>query len=108
VAVKDFRIAAAIRQGLIMDGVPDESIWCVANRFGRRAAMVSLKQAQQSLSGARLERLRNDYRSAIKSFNFGQPLADTARRSPLRRDLCKLAEHVAGAGQGSSYAGETR
>jgi Flp pilus assembly CpaE family ATPase len=41
-----------------------------------------------------MERLQNDYTAASAAQNFGQPLADAAPRSVLRRDIVRLAEMI--------------
>ena len=55
--------------------------------------MVSLDDAAAVL-GNRVERLQNDYKAASAALNFGQPLAEAAPRSYLRRDIVRLAEII--------------
>ena len=64
----------------------------VVNRYHKRNSMVSLKDAAQALSEFELHALPNDYSNAIRSINFGKPLAEIAPRSALRKSLHALAE----------------
>lgn len=91
--VKDIRTAKAMRQGLMESGVESDRIVSVVNRFRKGHSMVSLDDAAAVL-GNRVERLQNDYKAASAALNFGQPLAEAAPRSYLRRDIVHLAEII--------------
>jgi pilus assembly protein CpaE len=91
--VKDIRTAKAMRAGLLESGIEPERILSVANRFRKRHSIVNLDDAAAVL-GNRVERLQNDYKAASAAQNFGQPLADAAPRSVLRRDIVRLAEII--------------
>ena len=91
--VKDVRTAKAMRGALLESGVEAERILSVANRFRKRHSIVNLDDAAAVL-GNRMERLQNDYTAASAAQNFGQPLADAAPRSVLRRDIVRLAEMI--------------
>ena len=91
--VKDIRTAKAMREGLLASGVEPERIIPLANRFRKRHSIVNLDDAGAVL-GKRVERLQNDYAAASAALNFGQPLADAAPRSVLRRDIVSLADMI--------------
>ncbi len=52
--------------------------------------MVELREAEKVLGGVAIRCVSNDYRSASRSIDYGQPLAKAAPRSALRRDLCRI------------------
>ena len=54
----------------------------------------TLKEAALALDGAELTCLRNDFANASKAMNFGQPLAQAAPLSRLRRDIAQLALNI--------------
>lgn len=89
--VKDVRQAQSMLSALVEAGVPTERIMPVANRCGRRNAMVTSKEADAALGGFSLTCIANDFSNAIRSTNYGQPLNQAAPRSALRRDLRQLA-----------------
>ena len=89
--VKDIRIASKAVAALIERGISGERIVPLANRFETRHNMVRLADAQRALGSVRVSTLRNEFRSAIRGLNFGQPLSQAAPRSHLRRDFQDLA-----------------
>ncbi len=98
--VKDIRTARRMMEHLKAGGVDEGRIVAVANRWCRsgllsgnrdRYSMISPEEASTALGGVEVFRLSNDYRSAIQSINFGQPLSQSAPRSALRKDLRELA-----------------
>jgi pilus assembly protein CpaE len=91
--VKDIRVARVMRNAMIESGVEGGRIVMVANRFRKRHAMVNVEDAI-AVFGERIERLQNDYKPACVALNFGQPLADAAPRSALRRDIARLAAKI--------------
>jgi Flp pilus assembly CpaE family ATPase len=91
--VKDIRTAKVMRLALLDSGVEASRVVMVANRFRKRHSMVSVDDAARVL-GDRIERLQNDYKAASLALNFGQPLADAAPRSGLRKDIARLAARV--------------
>lgn len=93
-AVIDIRTARAMISALIERGVPRERILPVANRHRRRGAMLSLEDAQEALGVDEVVRVTNDFESAIRSINFGQPLSKIAPRSPMRKTVRDLADMV--------------
>ncbi len=98
--VKDIRTARRMIGELKAGGVDPGRIMAVANRWCRagllgggrdRYSMISPEEASTALGGMEVIRLSNDYKSAIQSINFGQPLPESAPRSALRKDLRELA-----------------
>ena len=53
--------------------------------------MISLAQAKEALGRDSMELISSDYRHATESMTYGQPLAEVAPRSPLRKELRDLA-----------------
>ena len=66
----------------------------VASRHRRRRVMIGLEEAARALGREGLGYLSNDFKPALTSVNLGQPLAVAARRSKIRRDIERLAEHI--------------
>ncbi len=89
--VKDLATARNMLQALRDRGVSDDSLTIVGNRYHRRHAMLTLDDARKTLGDVPLTCLSNDYNNAIKGLNYGQPLAEAASRSALRRELRELA-----------------
>ena len=89
--VKDIRHVRAMLAMLRQMCTSAPHIDLVATRYRKRRMMVSLKEAALALDGAELTCLRNDFASASKAMNFGQPLAQATPLSRLRRDIAQLA-----------------
>ena len=66
----------------------------IINRYRKRGNMVDLEDAEKALGGISLFRLSNDYTSVIRALNYGTPLADTAPKSAIRRDVIQLASQL--------------
>ena len=92
--VKDIRLVRAIVSALEQHGVPTETILPLANRYRKRNPMISLAEGREALGGMAIEYISNDYRSALRGVNYGQPLAQAAPRSSLRKDLRRLAVRI--------------
>ncbi len=90
-SVRDIRMAQAMISNLTGRGVSADRIVPLVNRYRRRGGMVALEEAQKALGRAPLARIDNDFRSAMRAINYGQPLAEAAPRSSLRRNLRELA-----------------
>jgi Flp pilus assembly CpaE family ATPase len=88
--IKDLARARAILGALNRRGVPSETVVPLVNRYHRHRHMVGLEEAQKALATS-VRRVSNDFASAMRSANYGQPLAQVAPRSSLRRDLQGLA-----------------
>ncbi len=91
---EDIRIARLSIKALVDHGISTDRILALANRYRRRRQMVPWAEAKQALDIVRLGRLRNDYVNVATSINFGKLLADIAPRSPVRRDIQKLARAI--------------
>ncbi len=89
--VKDLGMARLMLSALKERGVFAEALTVVINRHQKRQTMVTLEDARATLGEIPLTCISNDYRSAIKGLNYGQPLAEAAPRSALRRDLRAVA-----------------
>jgi Flp pilus assembly CpaE family ATPase len=94
--VKDVRVAREMLNQLSARGVSADRILPIANRYWKRSPMLTLEEAQRALGVPPIV-VTNDFKSAINAVNFGQLLAQAARKSALREDLRKLAQKVAGA-----------
>lgn len=95
--VKDVRVARNMMTALGERGVPPERVLPLVNRYrkgrkGRRT--ITLQEAQKAL-GVKPFLVSNDFKRAVRAFNFGQLLSRSAKRSALRKDLRNLALHVA-------------
>jgi hypothetical protein len=88
--VKELTGARAILEGLARRDVPGDNVLCLANRYQRRGRMIETEEAEKAL-GRPVTCLSNDFAGALRSINYGQPLAQAAPRSVLRRDLQRLA-----------------
>ncbi len=89
--VKDLAMARNMLHALRDRGVSNDSLTVVVNRYHRRHTMLTLDDVRKTLGDVPLTCLSNDYPSAIKGLNYGQPLAEAASRSVLRRELRDLA-----------------
>ncbi len=90
--VKDIAMARLMLSALKERGVFAEALTVVINRHQKRQTMVTLEDVRTTLGEIPLTCIGNDYRSAIKGLNYGQPLAEAAPRSALRREVRVLAE----------------
>ena len=93
-SVKDIRMARAILSFLTARGVAGESILAAVSRYRRRGLPIALEEAKRVLPEFRLECLSNDFTAVSQSANFGQPLAQAAPRSPLRKELQQWASRI--------------
>lgn len=95
--VKDLRVARGMLTSLAEQGIAKDRLLAVINRYGSRRSMIGLAEAGEVLKGFEVRCVRNDYKSALKSVNFGKPLAEAAARSVLRKDIKKLAADLVAA-----------
>jgi pilus assembly protein CpaE len=89
--VKDVRSARALYSGLLDAGVQSDAVIPVLSRHRSRHLLLGLDEAKKTIGVSSLTYLTNDFRSAIRAADLGQPLAEAAPRSSLRRDICELA-----------------
>jgi len=92
--IKDIRIAKSMISGLSDSGVPVQQIKPIINRYQKRNQMISMDEAQDVLGNIPLGRLSNNYSSAVRGINYGEPLAHSAPRSSLRKEIAALATQV--------------
>jgi pilus assembly protein CpaE len=71
------------------------SVIPIISRYAKRGAMITLAEAKQALGNIELQTLCNDWTAASQSLNLGKPLAQTAARSELRREIQQLASRLA-------------
>jgi pilus assembly protein CpaE len=100
--VKDIRVARAMLLALTDRGVPKDSLLPVANRC-QKHVMVSLEDAQRALGSIPMRRIRNDYPNAVRAMNYGRPLAQTAPRSGMLRDIRELAAELVKVAEGRAH-----
>jgi hypothetical protein len=86
----DIRTARLMVKSLTDQGVPPSSVTLVVSRYHRRS-MISISQAREALGRDSLVVLGSDFRHALESMTYGQPLAEVAPRSPLRKEIRDLA-----------------
>jgi pilus assembly protein CpaE len=91
---KDVKFLKTFIKVLTKARIGPEKILLLANRFDKHNSVVSLDDWQQMLPVNQLHRIRNDWRTAMNCINNGQPVADTAPRSGLRKDFRKLADKI--------------
>jgi pilus assembly protein CpaE len=93
--VVDVRGARALLTALTDRGVPLARVLVLANRCRRRNPMLALEDARDALQGVELVAIGNDFEGALRSMNYGRPLAEVAPRSVIRRDLRALLPRIA-------------
>ena len=92
--VRDVTFAKAmIAQMNEKDMAPDNFL-IVANQFEKRGALLNAIEVQRALGVKPLFRVRTDRKRAIRSTNYGKPLAQFAPLSGLRRDFRRVARRV--------------
>jgi pilus assembly protein CpaE len=89
-SVKDIRAARSLLKSIGDQGISPESVTLVLSRYHRRS-MISISQAREALGRESLVLVGSDFRHALESMTYGQPLAEVAPRSPLRKEIRELA-----------------
>ncbi len=92
--VRDVSYAKSLVSFLAERGMSRSRILPIANRVRKRGPLLKVVDTQRAIEIKPIYCVRSDWRKAIRSINHGQPLANTARRSGLRRDFCKVAAQV--------------
>ena len=92
--VKDVSSTRSIVSSLVESGIARERIIPLANRVKKRGPLVRFEDTKRALGLSSCRSIRSDWRKAMKSINHAQPLAETVRRSGLRRDIRELAVNV--------------
>jgi len=94
-AVKDIRACKTLVASLQMRGVPTRTMTVAFNRCRKNRDTVPPDLAQKALAGLSTVHLSNDYASVVRAGNYGKPLIEMYPRSPLRRDIQKMAAALA-------------
>ncbi|MHC4562279.1 MAG: AAA family ATPase [Planctomycetota bacterium] len=92
--VKDIRTAQRVRAALIERGVSPDRILPVIGRYSKKDSSVGLDEVKRVLDSSNIALVSNDFYHAARSIDLGEPLARTAARSALRKDIQKLLEMV--------------
>jgi pilus assembly protein CpaE len=93
--IRDVAYAKKLIALLTEQGMAPDRILVLANQARkRRAGLLNAVEIREALGGQPLFRVRPDARKALKSANRGQPLAQAAKLSGLRRDLRRVAKRV--------------
>jgi pilus assembly protein CpaE len=92
--VRDVSFAKTTIANLSSRGMARDRILPLANRVRRRAPLLQLREGRRAIGMPAFCSIRSDWRRAVKSVDQGQPLAQTAHRSRLRRDFRRLALEV--------------
>jgi len=92
--VKDIQIARFMMEALAGYGIPEDRVLAVINRYHRKGGPIRLDEARRALGTPQVRCVDNDFRSAVQAINFGQPLAQTAPTSALRRAIRELAAEI--------------
>jgi pilus assembly protein CpaE len=93
-SVIGIRAAKNLISALVESGVQADHIMPIANRHRRRRVMIGLEEAAKVLGRPAVPFLTNDFKAALTCVNLGQPLATGAKRSKIRRDIERLAQHI--------------
>jgi pilus assembly protein CpaE len=93
--VKDIRVAKSIAGALMDRGIRQDRITPVVNRYRKRHQMIGFDELTLALGdGFVIERASNDYPSAMRCINYGQPLSEAAPRSVLRHEIVQMAKRI--------------
>ncbi|NQT19171.1 MAG: hypothetical protein HQ592_05665 [Planctomycetes bacterium] len=93
--VMHIRMAKALLNGLAERGAQPSRITPTVSRYRKGSRAISLDQCKTALGRIPIELVSDDYPSAIRAINYGQPLAKVAPRSLLRKEVCNLARKMA-------------
>ncbi len=92
--VKDVNFTRSMVSSLAKAGIARGRIIPLANRVKRRGPLITFEEIKKALGLYSCRAIRSDWRSAMKSVNNAQPLAEAVGRSGLRKDVQKLAVTV--------------
>ena len=76
--------------------IPGDRIEIVINRADSSGVRVNLKDMEDSVKKTAFGVLPNDYASIARAIDFGQPLSEIDKKSPVRRALYELAARLTG------------
>lgn len=100
--VKDLKFARSLAAFLGRNGISSSKVIPLANRVKKRGPLVRMEDSKKVLGLDSFACIRSDWRKAMKSVNLAQPLAQTAKRSALRKDFQKLAARIHSNGTNSN------
>jgi hypothetical protein len=92
--VRDVSIAKSRVEFLSESGMARDRILPLANRVRKRGPLLRLEDSQQVIGVKQLYCVRNSWRTAVRCLSHGQPLAQDAKRSGLRRDYRKITKRI--------------
>lgn len=92
--VKDIRVTNNLLKALKNQGISSDKLRPIMNRSGKHREMVSLDEAREALSGINVSCLSDDYTSAIRVTNLGNPSSNSVPRSALGKEIVHLAAEV--------------
>ena len=95
--VKDIRVGQQICSMLMSKGTSPQRVIPVVSRYSKKDSSISVAELKQAIGCDEVALVCNDFPHAIRSIDMGEPLALTAARSPLRKDIQKLAAMLASA-----------
>ena len=93
-SVKDIKTARSIITNLVKLGARSKSIIPLVNRFQRRGPVIPLEETKKALKLDSISCIRSDFKRVANCINRGEPLAELAPRSSIRKDFLKLTETV--------------
>ena len=92
--VKDVHFAHAIAELLTKAGIAPKKILPLVNRYKKRGPFIRLEDSKKAIGLDSCQVICSDWKTAMKSVNQGKPLAQTAKKSKLRKDYQMLAERI--------------
>lgn len=93
--VTDLRVARNMIDAMVSRGADSSLIVPVITRYRKGKAMIGLDEARKCLARESLLTISNDYASAARAINYGQPLAQGSPKALLRQDIRQLALQIA-------------
>ena len=84
------RLLLILRQVL---GIPSDRLIVILNRYDRKGD-VQLNDIKNALEHEDVMTLPSDYRRVTESINLGSPIVETARNSPVAKELLGLTERL--------------
>lgn len=100
--VIDVRSARSQIDMLVANGVDSKTILPVVNRFRRGKRLLAIEKVKKALQTDEIVLLTNDFKSVSSSMSLGKTLSETAPRSAVRKEICKLARAIAAARENKS------
>ncbi len=92
--IKSIETVREIRNGLVREGIPDRKMEFLLTRHRWWRNPLSVSEAKEALEIDDLLRIKEHYKHAIRSINYGNLLADSARHSRFRRSILEVADKV--------------